>query len=196
MLYTIPVYRTGPSTPPAALTSAVFHVYSKTVSKESNWTEQSSQSEPIIIIVGMCGGRPLPAAVLQYSTDWVAHSGKSWAYGTASIASSLFLRDLLLPKLFKVNASTTVIPFFSGIERDQWKLDLKSWAKHPQSSEGDCPFEFVPGSGNDGSLRYQWHHQDKYNYEHKGGSYIMNGNYTVSSTSCFIRPIIGALTTV
>ena len=128
----------------------------------------------------MCGGRPSPARVLQYSTDWVAHVGKSSSYGSVSISESIFLRDRLLPLLSEVNATTTIMPSTFGIERERWKLDLIPWAKHPERKDGDCPFGMVPGGGSDGFLQYQWRHSDKYNYEHHGGSYIANGFYSVS----------------
>lgn len=125
----------------------------------------------------------MPASILQYSTDWVAHAGKSWSHGTVSISGGVFLREKLLPILSEVNAATTIVPNFSGIERDKWKLELKSWAEHPKHKPRDCPWTLVPGSGSDGSLRYQWKHHDRYNYEHQGGSYITNGVYSVFSTS-------------
>jgi hypothetical protein len=183
VLYTIPFWPNERKAPLHGLTSVIFHVYSKTTTTDYSWSEQSRSSEPIIIILGMCGGRPSPARILQYSTDWVAHSGKASAYGTVSISGSVFLREKLLPLLAEVNASTTILPSTFGIEGDRWKLNLISWKDHQQRTVGDSPFGLVPGSGNDGSLRYKWNHQDKYHYEHLGGSYILNGFYAVSCTS-------------
>lgn len=182
VLYTIPVWNTPSQAPFYGLTSVVFHIYSKTITSERSWNEQSRTAEPIIIVLGMCSGRSMPASVLQYSTEWVARAGKSSSYGTAAISGSLFLREKLLPILSEINTRTTIIPFFSGIERDTWKLELTCWSDHPKRQIGDCAFSFVPGSGGDGSLRYHWKHHDRYNYEHQGGNYIMTGVYSVACT--------------
>ncbi|EKM54028.1 uncharacterized protein PHACADRAFT_257609 [Phanerochaete carnosa HHB-10118-sp] len=180
VLYTIPVLSRPSAELYQCLTSVVFHIYSKKISSEYNWNEQSRASEPIIIILGMCGGRPMPASVLQYSTEWVVRAGRFSSYGTAAISGGLFLRERLLRRLSEINTRTTVIPRFSGIERDTWKLKLSCWSDHPERQNENCVFTLDPGSRADGSLRYFWQHHDKYNYEHRGGNYIMTGQYSVA----------------
>ena len=179
VLYTIPVWNIPSQAPYYGLTSVVFHVYSKKTTAKCSCDEQSFASEPVIVIPGMCGGRPMPASVLQYSAEWVPLTGGSPSYGTAAISGSLFLTQRLLPILSDCNARTTIIPTFSGVERDIWKLELTSLANHPKRQPEDCAFTLVSGSGADGSLRFCWQNHEKYSTEHEEGGYAMSGIYSV-----------------
>ncbi|EKM54017.1 uncharacterized protein PHACADRAFT_196455 [Phanerochaete carnosa HHB-10118-sp] len=109
VLYTIPVLNRPSAELYQCLTSVVFHIYSET-SSEHSWNEQSRASEPIVIILGMCGGRPMPASALRYSTEWIVRVGRFSSYGTAAISGGLFLREKLLRKLSEINTRTTIIP--------------------------------------------------------------------------------------
>lgn len=153
-------------------------------SKESVTRQMVLQSgrvpEPVIVIMGMSGGRPFPASTLQFSSGWVARSTKASSYGTVGLSKQVFLEGTLLALLSKINEKTTIVPIFSGIEGNEWKLLLTTWEKHSVRQHKACPFTFDKTTPNEGKLRYQWDHHDTYNYEHRGGSYIMNGTYSVS----------------
>ncbi|KIP08274.1 hypothetical protein PHLGIDRAFT_509076 [Phlebiopsis gigantea 11061_1 CR5-6] len=185
VLYTIPVWKSRTAAPPYGLTSVAFQVHSNTTGSASNLpaAQQSQTSSPVIIFLGMCGGRSLPTSALQLSTDWVAHAGRFWTHGTGGISSAVFLRERLLPLLSAVNAVTTVVPASSTIERDgKWELELNSWAKDAQRTSRNCPFSHVPASNEEGALRYQWDHQEEFNYDQQGNP-TASGVRSVSSTS-------------
>ncbi len=185
VLHTNPVWKASPSIslPCHALTSVVFHVYSKSTITRQTWSDLSRSAEPVIVVLGMSGGRPLPALQLQFSTEWVARANEGVSYGTLSLSRRVFLEERLLDLLSRVNAVTTVLPSFSGIEENKWNLELTTWANHPMRADRPCRFFRMDQGDLPGILKYKWEHRDVWNYEHEGSKYIMNGTYSVSCES-------------
>ena len=184
VLYTIPVWKIPSAAPPLGLTNVDFHVYPRTNAA----TQDNQASSPVIVVLGMCGGRSPPASILQPSTDWVAHAGRFWSHGTGSISGAVFLRERLLPLLSKINSITTIAPSSSTIERDKWRLEFSSWANDAQRTSKNCIFTPVPAITEEDVLRYQWDYQRQFNYDQHGAMVTVNGSRTVFSTSTSYIP--------
>ncbi|GBE84865.1 predicted protein [Sparassis crispa] len=191
LLHTVPVWKEG-STPPAyGLTSAIFHVYSQTAVSCHNWTHTTAGREPIIVILGMTGFAPMKELHLKFSSSWVIRMNSRLTYGTISVARNIFAQERLLDQVARINAATTVIPKFSGVDRDVWDLELTTWEKHPHRKNHKCIC--VQEKGRDGYSTYKWQHRDIWNYEHEGNQYLTNGSYGVS---CLTQNFVEIPTTI
>ncbi|KZT11520.1 uncharacterized protein LAESUDRAFT_274940 [Laetiporus sulphureus 93-53] len=185
ILHTVPVWKHGLDIPSFALTSVSFHVYSKEVIHRHNWAQHSYVTEPIIVVLGMTKGRPLPQERLDFSTNWVVRVSKGASYGTVCLSRKAFMEERLLQLLTNVNALTTIIPVFTGVEEGVWKLDLTTWALHTYKKKQVCKWQL--DSEADGYMRYIWQFRDGWKYEHEGGE-VPNGTYAVScSTRNFVE---------
>lgn len=127
----------------------------------------------------------MPPISLHYWSEWVAHSGRLSSYGTVGISNKLFLDHKLLGVLSRVNAATTIIPSFSGIERQQWILKLTGWSEHEERKHSACPFGLAQSNGNDDLLEYVWRCSDVWDYQHRHGHdhNAMSGNFSVACAS-------------
>ncbi|EKM54032.1 uncharacterized protein PHACADRAFT_257621 [Phanerochaete carnosa HHB-10118-sp] len=183
VLFSIPVWRSLANAPLYGLTSIVFQISSRRTITESVRTEQSSPSQPAIIILGMCLGRPMPAHTFRYSTDWVAHAGRYLSYGTVGISSGLFLQEKLLYSLASVNALTTIVPSFTVAESGEWRFKVASWASSEDRRGAVCSFGEVQGVNGGDFLEYLWERSDvwNYTYKHRGANYTTSGTFSVSA---------------
>ncbi|KAI0916987.1 hypothetical protein AcW1_007702 [Taiwanofungus camphoratus] len=191
ILHTVPLFKSGTSLPSYALTNIDFHVYSKASIHRHNWAQVPPALEPAIVILGMTGFKPLPSTHLEFSANWVARVNKGISYGTVSISRNVFMDQRLLKLLARVNAVTTVIPLFHGVENDVWKLHLTTWAQHEFRRNRPCDWKL--DAEKDGYTKYKWEHRDGWSYEHEGSSDIVNGAYTVS---CLTRNFVEIPTAV
>lgn len=178
ILHTIPVWKSGTSLQSYALTDIDFHIYSKVDIHRHNWAQVSPNLEPIIVIVGMTGFKPMPNRRLAFSTNWVVRTNKHVSHGTVSISKQVFMDERLLNLLARINAVTTIIPMLPSVENGVWKLELTTWGQHPIRKNRPC--EWKPVSEREGHLKYKWAHRDGWSYEHEGTSDITNGAYSVS----------------
>ncbi|EKM54030.1 uncharacterized protein PHACADRAFT_257614 [Phanerochaete carnosa HHB-10118-sp] len=186
VLYTIPVFRTPSEENFYGLTGAYFHVYTSRASAEQVSIDQTRISHSTILIVGTCEGRGTPAIPLQYWSEWVAHSGRFASYGTVGISNKLFLNNRFLEILSRINAATTIIPSFSGIEKEQWILKLTGWSNHEERKGSACPFGLTQANVSEDMLVYVWRCSDVWDYQHHhghGDHNVMSGNFSVASTT-------------
>ncbi|THH28534.1 hypothetical protein EUX98_g5660 [Antrodiella citrinella] len=190
ILNTIPVWKTGSTPPSYGLTSITYHVYCKHVLERHTWGAFSKADEPVIILLGMTGFRPLPSLTLKFSTNWIAQAIKGVSYGTVSLSKRVFMEERLLTLLARINALTTIVPLFAGVDNGAWRLELTTWAKHEIRKSRACNWVAVQGEG--GLLKYKWEHRDEWNYEHEGSDHITNGRYT---TSCITKNYLEIPTT-
>ncbi|OBZ68799.1 hypothetical protein A0H81_11368 [Grifola frondosa] len=185
ILYTLPIWHTGISLTSYALTDVAFHIYSMTDITRRTWPHVSAGLEPLIVLVGMTGFRPLPATHLEFYDGWVFHTNKKQTYGTVSISKRVFMGERLLSILSHLNAVTTIVPVFSGVENGVWALKLTTWAQHEWRKNHAYKLQF--NTERDGYLKYKWEHRDGWSYEHEGSSDIVNGTYSVSFPTAFRR---------
>ncbi|KAI9068126.1 hypothetical protein FKP32DRAFT_1672524 [Trametes sanguinea] len=155
VLSSIPVFKAGPSLPSYALTSVSFQVYSKDEVTRSNWMQVSAGSEPILVILGMTGSRPLPPTRLQYSTNWIAQPPRGVSHGTICISYEAF-KQRLLDLLAKVNAQTSFIPIADNEALDFFgSLTLRAWENSDRHKRLSAAFQ-PPDSA----------HPREYHFEH------------------------------
>ncbi|KAL4248925.1 hypothetical protein ABKN59_007566 [Abortiporus biennis] len=179
ILHTLPVWKAGTTPPCHGLTSVIFQVYSRENLERHTWGSFSKSPEPVIVVLGMCGFRSLPCIQLKFSTSWIIRVNKAICYGTVCLSKRTFLDERLLHLLSRINALTTVIPMFSGVDNGAWRLDLTTWAKSEMRKDRPC--QWVHLKEHDGLLKYKWQHRDVWHYEHEGESdYIIDGVYKAS----------------
>lgn len=180
ILNTIPVWQPGSTPPSYGLTECNFHVYCKHVLERHSWGTFSKADEPAIVIIGMTGFRPMPSNTLKFSVSWIAQAIRGISYGTVCLSKRVFMDERLLKLLARVNALTTIVPLFAGVDNGAWRLELTTWAKHEIRKNRACDWVAVNKEG--GILKYKWEHRDGWSYEHEGSDHITNGIYTTSCT--------------
>ncbi|EIW59593.1 uncharacterized protein TRAVEDRAFT_121066 [Trametes versicolor FP-101664 SS1] len=193
VLSSIPIWKTaGLSLPSYALTSVAFHVYSRVEVARHNWAHVTPGQEPIVVVLGTTGYRPLPAAHLEWSTGWVVHANRGFSHGTLSIARRVFLEERLLALLSGVNAHTTLIPLMLDPLRGFYGVSLRTWAGHEQRKDRPSKWELQPAGG-DGCLRYMWEHCEEWRYKMAGSGDMMNAT---QGMSCITRNFVELPTAV
>ncbi|TCD65183.1 hypothetical protein EIP91_003005 [Steccherinum ochraceum] len=190
ILNTIPVWKNGSTPPSFGLTSVAFHVYSEHVLERHTWGAFSKVDEPVILVIGMTGFRTLPSLTLKFSSHWIAHAVRGVSYGSVCVSRKVFLEERLLSLLARVNALTTIVPLFAGVDNGAWRLELTTWAMHEIRKGRACNWVAVKDVF--GALKYKWEHRDEWNYEHEGSDHIANGIYT---TSCVTKNYLSVPTT-
>lgn len=185
VLHTIPVWKKGSELPLYALTDLLFHVYCETEVTRQTFTSQSRSKEPVMMIMGMTGNRPLPAVNLKLSANWIARAGRLCQFGTVCVSADILLKSRLLRLLSDVNAITTMIPVFAGVNGDNWNLELVPWYEHNLRRLQPSTFVLC----NDRSLQYAWYHQESWTYEHLGSMFSSKELYTVSCAWFFALPV-------
>ncbi|KAF8884776.1 hypothetical protein BD779DRAFT_1739314 [Infundibulicybe gibba] len=117
-------------------------------------TPRPQHYDVALILLGMTGFRPLPSGRLEYSTEWFVKNRKTVTHGTVCLSKKVFLEQRLLALLSRVNATTTIVPFFprsesggfvtlfDGHEGSEWGLALTTWARHSRKQSmaviGNC----------------------------------------------------------
>ncbi|KAF5375463.1 hypothetical protein D9757_009960 [Collybiopsis confluens] len=96
-------------------------------------------------------------------------------HGTLLLSRDRFLGTYILKPLAQINARTTILCSFKGVERDNWHVSLETWDK--QRLHDDCEWELVENRG--GSLQYQWENSEEWQYDAHGRG-IAAGTYTVN----------------
>ncbi|KAF8884777.1 hypothetical protein BD779DRAFT_1442896 [Infundibulicybe gibba] len=187
VLQTVPIWKRGSNPPPTGLTDVTFQIYSKTVCTRHSHVSQ--HYDVVLMLLGMTGFHPLPSGRLEYSTEWFAKHRGTVTHGTVCLSRKVFLEKRLLALLSRVNATTTIVPFFPGGESSgfvtlfdghqgsEWGLALTTWARHSRKRTHGCDWDLVPGTESD----YTWGHIDKWSYEHEGSIVDKhNGVYTIA----------------
>jgi hypothetical protein len=99
-------------------------------------------------------------------------------HGTLLLARDSFLERQILNPLAKVNALSTILCKFKGVDKTHWDLTLETWQNDPMKSDSadDCRWDVDTSSGE--GLRYKWEYVEELRYEADGranrdGSYLM-----------------------
>ena len=179
VVHTIPVWKGG-NLPIGAFTDFHFRVVSETVVTRKTLKGRSHCNDPIIMIAGVSSSKSLPQLRLDLPFAWLIRMGRLMRSGSVILSHNLFLEPKLLKICSAVNALTTLVPFFTGLNGPNWGLRLVPWAededrKHVSSNfelETDCPVE--------GELRYGWQHEARWTYEQLGHSFSSRQKYTAS----------------
>ncbi|KAF7366886.1 hypothetical protein MSAN_00947300 [Mycena sanguinolenta] len=161
IIHSTPIF---PSTHHFGLTSVSFQIVAKDVVTVTNCMFE--REAPVIMVYGMMGGRPLPAATIEWGHGWVI-PGRTTSHGTMCLSRQAFLEGKLLATLEVVNRRTTVVPRFPGDHEEEWKVHLTTWDQHRYRKNEQCHWKRVP-STNAGWLEYAWEHRDEWSYEHDG----------------------------
>ncbi|KAH9891709.1 hypothetical protein C8Q73DRAFT_782384 [Cubamyces lactineus] len=167
VVFTVPVWQSGASLPSYALTDVTFHVYSRVEVTRYNWAQVSANMEPIVVVLGTTGGKPLPSQRLEFSTNWIVQANKGFSHGTISIAQRVFIEQRLLQLLANVNAQTTLIPVLFNPLLGFHGVNMKRWAEHDQRKDRPSKWRLVPSEGAD-CLRYLWEHCEEWQYKLSG----------------------------
>ncbi|KAF7366869.1 hypothetical protein MSAN_00945600 [Mycena sanguinolenta] len=159
IIHSIPIF---PTHQHFGLTSVSYQIVSKDVVTITNCMFE--REAPVLMVVGMTGGRPLPAATISWGHGWVI-PGRTVSHGTICLSSEAFLEGKLLSALEVVNRRTTVVPRFPGEHEEEWKVHLTTWDNHRYRKNELCNWKKVPSS-NPSWLEYAWEHRDEWSYEH------------------------------
>ncbi|TFY80143.1 hypothetical protein EWM64_g3867 [Hericium alpestre] len=167
VLYTLPVSATSAF----SITSIDFQVCPFTFGPDDEYVEgirgrqRAMFERNMIIFVGMAEGRSFTRSI-PHSGTWAFGLNREITQGTVILSREVFLKNKLSSLLSYINASTTVIPTFSGVEEGKLELTLKTW-KDSAKAGRDCSFK--QSSSSDGRLEFIWHNVDRWAYEHEGG---------------------------
>ncbi|KAJ7243610.1 hypothetical protein B0H12DRAFT_830295 [Mycena haematopus] len=162
IIHSTPIF---PITHLFGLTSASFQIVSKEVVTIANCMFE--REAPVLMVLGMMGGRPLPTETITWGHGWVIPGSKTPSHGTMCLSRAAFLEGRLLTTLEVVNRRTTVVPRFPGDHEEEWKVHLTTWDDHHYRKNERCNWKRV-ANGNPGWLEYAWEHRDEWSYEHDG----------------------------
>lgn len=161
------------------LTSVVHHVVTKHQITLSNCAHARKSAEsPVILIMGMCGGRTLTFNPPHWGSGWVIAGKTTRSLGTICLSKEAFLEGTLLHHLADINAMTTIVPNFAGIIDGEWSFDLTTWAQHPFRKNKVCRWK--QDKIQDGCLKYIWEHRQGWTHQHEGSDgNEQSGEYTI-----------------
>ncbi|KAI0700948.1 hypothetical protein BC835DRAFT_323570 [Cytidiella melzeri] len=175
VVHTIPTWKNSASLPPWAHTDIEFHVASDTTVTRKTQKARLDSSEPVIVILGMTAGRPMPPAAKI--ADWMVRLGRTLHCGAVCLSRNIFLNPTVLRLFASVNASTTLIPFFTGVNGPNWGLRLVPWSKDEDRKNQSSDFKLEEDLDLAGGLRYKWQHQARWTYEQLGSSWSSQQKY-------------------
>ncbi|KAJ7651380.1 hypothetical protein FB45DRAFT_820896 [Roridomyces roridus] len=178
IIHSVPVFTAAPNS--FALTSVTYQVVTKTKITIDNCRHAVPASQaPVILVLGMCGNRPLPSIRLPWFQGWVIPGHQS--LGTICLSRETFLEGRLLQRLARVNAKTTLVPEWAGIVNGQWKYQLTTLEKHAHRKEERTSWKVA--SKTERSREYVWEAHDEWNHDSKHESFTgdeSHGKYTLS----------------
>jgi hypothetical protein len=123
---------------------------------------------------------PLPTIRLKWTTTRIITT-KREVHGVVTLSKKSFLEGLILAAFAKINAETTLVARFAGVDGGKWFLDLDRWSMHERKKLVDARAWSVERAG---YLAYDWEHSDDWTYVHNGGpSDPSNGKFAVSCES-------------
>lgn len=179
VLHTTPMWR-GPGSPPYAVTDLKLHLHSEVEVTRQTVKNQVHGTEPVIILLGMVDHRPTPITKVDFPANWIARASRLSQSGTICVSRDIFLHFRVLSLLAEVNASTTMIPEFTGVRGDKWGLQLTTWAESTHRKHQPTPFTVDPSDAKEGFLQYQWKHHERWIHELLGAQQRTKQSYTVS----------------
>ncbi|KAJ7611201.1 hypothetical protein FB45DRAFT_1037536 [Roridomyces roridus] len=178
IIHSVPVFTAASNS--FALTSVTYQVVTKTQITIDTCRHAVPASEaPVILVLGMCGNRPLPSIRLPWFQGWVIPGHQS--LGTICLSRETFLEGRLLQHLARVNAKTTLVPEWAGITNGEWKYKLTTLEKHAHRKEERTSWKVA--NKTEKTREYVWEAHDEWNYDSKHESFTgddSHGKYTLS----------------
>ncbi|KAF5373377.1 hypothetical protein D9757_009753 [Collybiopsis confluens] len=95
-------------------------------------------------------------------------------HGTLLLSRQKFLEACILQPLAQINARTTILCTFKGVQRNNWNVSLETW--NNQRLNDECEWELEANRG--GSLQYKWANSEEWRYDAHGRG-IATGTYSV-----------------
>ena len=153
-----------------AFTSIDYQVISKSpITITTCNRSREAGEEPALLIYGMCGGRPMPSALIQWLTAWIIPSTRTFkTCGTVCLSKEVFLEGRLLKLLEVVNRKTTLVPKFAGVIDGHTYFDLCAWSEDTYRKNKKCLW--TAGGSAEGHLEYIWEHRDEWSHGHEGSN--------------------------
>jgi hypothetical protein len=117
IVHTTPIYE-GKSE--LGWTCVDFRVVSRTTVTIRTVTHK--HEAPVIVVVGMTHGRPLPHVHIDWHGGLVIRT-KTVSYGAVTLARTAFLESIL-SHLAVVNAKTTIVPRFPKADEEEFNVSM------------------------------------------------------------------------
>lgn len=179
VIHSVPIFCPGVDLQ-FGLTSAEFKVITKTVVTVNNCRRAIPLADaPVILVLGMCGGRPMPPIDIKWLCAWIISTKSNKTIGTLGLSRETFLEGVLLKKLMFINKRTTIVPKMASVINGVWKFELSQWSDHSMLAGTDCRWKLA--SADNGKLVYGWEHRTAWSHEHEETSQDdRNGEYALS----------------
>lgn len=164
IIHSVPLYQDDCSSNFQFGLSSVAHYIStkSNITAENCCHARKSVDAPVVLVLGMTGGRQLVFNPPKWGAGWVA--GTKSSLGTVCLSREAFLEGVLLKSLAKVNAMTTIVPNFAGVIDGKWNFDLTTWSQHQFRQSREC--SWTQEASHDGCLYFVWEHRDLWAHEH------------------------------
>ena len=107
-------------------------------------------------------------------------------HGHVLLARDAFLDSHILKPLAKVNALTTILCKFDGVDKMEWKLTLKTWQKVKGDVEDDCQWDKCPDECGKCLNGFEKRH-DGFENHHNGFENHHNGLYEIRHNELEMR---------
>ena len=134
---------------------------------------------PVILVLGMCGGRPMPVLDIRWLCAWIISTRNLKTIGTIGLSREAFLEGILLKRLMFINKRTTIVPNTASVINGVWKFELSPWSSHSMLADADCAWKLA--SADNGKLVYGWEHHTAWSHEHEETTHDNhNGEYALS----------------
>lgn len=162
------------------LTSAEFKVITKTEVTMYNCRRPIPPADaPVILVLGMCGGRPMPVLDIRWLCAWIISTKNLKTIGTIGLSREAFLEGILLKRLMFINKRTTIVPNTASVINGVWRFELSPWSSHSMLADADCAWKLA--SADNGKLVYGWEHHTAWSHEHEETTHDNhNGEYALS----------------
>ena len=161
-----------------AFTDVDFRVLTnRRVTMSASLRDRQTVEAPLIMIYGMCTGRPMPAFIDTWALSWLP-VGKSSA-GSLTLSNRVFLERCILSYLTDINSHTTLVPKSVDVVDGQWHVSLATWAEREARLQSGRQCQWTLDKDANG-LMYQWHHRDEWKHKHEDSALDkINGEYAL-----------------
>jgi hypothetical protein len=163
------------------LTSFTFQVYSKLEWTRTNCIhyDVTHHESPTLLILGNYRLVPVPTGRVKWTTRVTIK--RRDVHGTVMLSRKSFFQNILLAAFARINAETTLVPRFAGVDAGQWRLELSKWSEHEIRKSIPARAWEIQRAG---ILSYVWDHGDQWVYTHNGApGDLSNGKFTVACES-------------
>lgn len=170
-----------------SFTDVDFKVLTKRrIALSTSLRDRENVEAPIVMIYGMCTGRPLPALIDGWTLGLLP-VGK-FSVGTLSLSRRAFLERCVLRHLEAINARTTLVPQTKDVVDGQWPVSLTTWAEREERlrSARGCGWTQV-ASKEPNSLTYEWQNRDEWKHKHMSRGESFNSGNTEYALECYTR---------